>query len=104
VNYQCLNPAAGKLLKKFDELTEKELETKIATGATCFETWRKKSSAERAIIIAKTAAIMHVKVQEFSHTITLEIGRRINEARGEVEFSSNIFACYAKTPSAFSHQ
>jgi succinate-semialdehyde dehydrogenase/glutarate-semialdehyde dehydrogenase len=38
---QSLNPATGKLLKKFDKLTDKELETKIVTAATCFGTWRK---------------------------------------------------------------
>ena len=51
MSYQSLNPATGKLLKKFDELTDKELETKIATAATCFETWRKKTYAERAVIV-----------------------------------------------------
>jgi succinate-semialdehyde dehydrogenase/glutarate-semialdehyde dehydrogenase len=33
-----VNPADGKLLKKFDELTDKQLETKLAAAATCFET------------------------------------------------------------------
>ena len=32
MTYQSLNPATGKLLKKFEELTDKELETKIATA------------------------------------------------------------------------
>ena len=36
MSYQSLNPATGKLLKKFDELTDKELETKIATAADLF--------------------------------------------------------------------
>ena len=80
MTYQSLNPATGKLLKKFDELTDKELETKIAAAATCFETWRKKTYAERAVIVAKAAAIMHVKADEFAHTMTLEMGKRINEA------------------------
>ena len=40
MTYQSLNPATGKLLKKFEELTDKELETKIAAAAACFETWR----------------------------------------------------------------
>jgi hypothetical protein len=30
MTYQSLNPATGELLKKFDELTDTELETKIA--------------------------------------------------------------------------
>jgi succinate-semialdehyde dehydrogenase/glutarate-semialdehyde dehydrogenase len=101
MSYQSLNPATGKLLKKFDELTDKELETKIAAATTCFETWRKKTYAERAVVVAKAAAILHAKADEFAHTMTLEMGKRIGEARGEVEFSSNILAYYAKNAERF---
>jgi succinate-semialdehyde dehydrogenase / glutarate-semialdehyde dehydrogenase len=101
MTYQSLNPATGKLLKKFEELTDKELETKIAAAATCFKTWRHKSYAERAVIVAKAAAIMAAKVDEFAHTMTLEMGKRINEARGEVEFSAQILAYYAKNAERF---
>ena len=53
------------------------------------------------MIVAKAAAIMHAKVDEFAHTMTLEMGKRISEARGEVEFSSNILAYYAKNAERF---
>src|ERR1700689_4046312 len=101
MSYQSLNPATGKLLKKFEELTDKELETKIATAATCFETWRKKTYAERAVGVAKAATIMRAKAAEFARTMTLEMGKRISEARGEVEFSANILAYYAKNAERF---
>src|SRR3984957_14838765 len=101
MTYQSLNPGTGKLLKKFEELTDKELEAKIAAATTCFETWRRKTYAQRAAIVAKAAAIMHSKANEFAHTMTLEMGKRINEARGEVEFSSNILAYYAKNAERF---
>ncbi len=101
MTYQSLNPATGKLLKNFKELTDKELETKLATAAKCFETWKHKTYAERAVIVAKAAAILHAKADEFAHTMTLEMGKRISEARGEVEFSSNILAYYAKNAERF---
>jgi succinate-semialdehyde dehydrogenase/glutarate-semialdehyde dehydrogenase len=101
MTYQSLNPATGKLLKKFEELTDKELETRIAAAAACFETWRHKTYAERAVIVAKAAAIMTAKADEFAHTMTLEMGKRINEARGEVEFSARILAYYAKNAERF---
>ena len=56
MTYQSLNPATGKLLKKFDELTDKQLESKLATAAKCFETWQHKTYAERAVIVAKAAS------------------------------------------------
>jgi len=83
MTYQSLNPATGKLLKKFVELTDKGLETKIATAAKCFETWKHKSYAERAAVVANAAALLHKKTDEFAHIMTLEMGKRISEARGE---------------------
>ena len=99
--YQSVNPADGKLLKKFEELTDKELATKLATAAGCFEAWRHKTYAERAVIVAKAATIMHERADAFARTMTLEMGKRINEARGEVEFSAKILAYYAENAERF---
>ncbi|MGD0865040.1 MAG: NAD-dependent succinate-semialdehyde dehydrogenase [Rhizomicrobium sp.] len=99
--YQSVNPADGKTLKKFDELSDKQLEAKLAAAQSCFETWRNKTYAERAVIVAKASALMHSKVDEFAHIMTLEMGKRISEARGEVEFSANILGYYAKNAERF---
>jgi succinate-semialdehyde dehydrogenase/glutarate-semialdehyde dehydrogenase len=101
MGYQSVNPANGKVLKTFKELTDKELENKIAAAATCYETWRRKTYAERAKIVSKAAALMDAKVEELAHVMTLEMGKRINEARGEVEFSASILAYYAKNAERF---
>jgi succinate-semialdehyde dehydrogenase / glutarate-semialdehyde dehydrogenase len=99
--YQSLNPATGKLLQKFDELTNKQLEEKLATAEKCFNTWKLKTYAERAVVVAKAAVLMHNRVDELAHTMTLEMGKRIAEAKGEVEFSATILAYYAKNAERF---
>jgi succinate-semialdehyde dehydrogenase / glutarate-semialdehyde dehydrogenase len=101
VTYQSVNPYDGKTLKTFKELTDKEFEAKIAAAQACFETWRHKPYAERAAILAKAAAILHERADEFARIMTLEMGKRISEARGEVEFSSRILAYYAKNAERF---
>jgi succinate-semialdehyde dehydrogenase/glutarate-semialdehyde dehydrogenase len=101
MTYQSVNPANGKLLRKFEELTDKELEARLAAAETCFNAWKHKSYADRAVIVAKAAALLHERADEFAHTMTLEMGKRITEARGEVEFSSNILAYYAKNAERF---
>lgn len=78
--YQSVNPYDGKLLKTFDELTDKQLETAIAAADTCFETWRHMTFAERAAIATKAAAIMRARVNEFARPITLEMGKLIKQA------------------------
>ncbi len=99
--YQSVNPSNGKIVKTFATLTDRELEERLSAAARCFETWRHTSYAERSAIVAKAAAILHAKADEFARTMTLEMGKRINEARGEVEFSSNILAYYAKNAERF---
>jgi succinate-semialdehyde dehydrogenase/glutarate-semialdehyde dehydrogenase len=101
MTYQSLNPFDGELIKSFEVLGEPQLETKIAAAQTCFETWRHRSYAERAVIIAKAGEILHSRAGEFAHIMTLEMGKRISEARGEVEFSARILAYYAKNAERF---
>ena len=99
--YQSVNPFDGKIVKTFETLTDKELEKKLAVAAACYATWRHKTYAERAVIVAKAAAILHKKAEAFAHTMTLEMGKRISEARGEVQFSSEILSYYAKNAERF---
>jgi len=99
--YQSVNPFTGKTVKTFEEMSHKQLKAAIDTAATCYETWKNKTYAERAKIVAKAAAILHERTDEFAKLATLEMGKRINEARGEVEFSSNILSYYAKNAEKF---
>jgi len=101
MTYQSVNPYNNDIVKKFTEITDSQFETKIATAATCYETWRHKTYAERAVIIAKAAELLHEQAAKFAHIMTLEMGKRISEARGEVEFSSRILAYYAKNAERF---
>jgi succinate-semialdehyde dehydrogenase/glutarate-semialdehyde dehydrogenase len=101
MTYQSVNPFNGKILKKFEEITDAQFETKLAAAAACYEIWRHKTYAERAIIVAKAADLVHERADELAHIMTLEMGKRIGEARGEVEFSSNILAYYAKNAARF---
>ena len=99
--YQSLNPATGTLLMSFPDLTDAELETKLAAAEACYRTWRLTSYAERAAILQRASVLLHEQAETFAHTMTLEMGKKIGEARGEVEFSASILAYYAKNAERF---
>src|SRR5450631_2582661 len=101
MTYQSVNPYDGKVSKTFPQLTDSQLESAIATAATCYESWRRWPFAERAAVVERAAATLHERADEFARYATLEMGKRISEARGEVEFSSNILAYYAKNAERF---
>lgn len=101
MSYQSINPFDGKTLKTFETLSEGQLETRLAAAAACFKTWKHKSYKERAVIVARAAELMRAHVDDFARLATLEMGKRIDEARGEVNFSSNILDYYAKNAEKF---
>ena len=38
MTYQSINPYNGEVLKSFDDISDRQLETSLATASTCFET------------------------------------------------------------------
>jgi len=53
------------------------------------------------VILNKAAALLHAHVDDFAKLETLEMGKRTNEARGEVKFSGDILAYYAQHAESF---
>ena len=99
--YRSVNPNNGEVLKSFDPMSPAQLEDAMARAQACFHTWKHKSYAERAVIVNKAAAALHADVDDFARLETLEMGKRINEARGEVKFSGDILAYYAEHAAHF---
>jgi len=101
MEYQSVNPFDNKVAKTFEEVTDQDLEAKVKAATACFEIWKHKSYAERATIVSKAAKLLHEQAAAFAHIMTLEMGKRISEAKGEVEFSAQILAYYAKNAEGF---
>ncbi|WP_114968734.1 NAD-dependent succinate-semialdehyde dehydrogenase [Rhodoferax ferrireducens] len=101
MTYQSVNPNDGKVMKSFEHLSNPQLEQSLATAEACFQTWKQTSYADRAAILNKAAALMLAHVHDFARLATLEMGKRINEARGEVKFSAAILAYYAQHAETF---
>jgi succinate-semialdehyde dehydrogenase/glutarate-semialdehyde dehydrogenase len=101
MTYQSVNPFDNKPSRSFEEISDVGLEEKIAVATGCFATWKLKSYDERAKVVREAATILHTRAEEFAEIMTLEMGKRISEARGEVEFSAQILAYYAKNAERF---
>ena len=101
MSYQSVNPNDGKVLKSFEHLSGAQLERSLAAADACFHTWKRTRYADRAAILHKAAKLMADHVDDFARLATLEMGKRIDEARGEVRFSADILAYYAHHAEAF---
>ena len=101
MSYQTINPNDGNVLKSFEHISNAQLDDALAAAQACFQSWKQMSYADRAVILNRAAALMHAHVDDFARLETLEMGKRIEEARGEVKFSADILAYYAEHAEAF---
>jgi succinate-semialdehyde dehydrogenase/glutarate-semialdehyde dehydrogenase len=101
MSYQTVNPFDNKLVKSFEEITDQQLEAKLALATACYATWKTKTYAERAKVVLRAAKLLHEQATHFAQITTLEMGKRISEAKGEVEFSSQILIYYAQNAERF---
>lgn len=100
--YQSINPFNGKTLASFDEHGRDELENKLQAAQRCFDDdWRQRSYAERAIVVKRAAALMRQRADELAKLITLEMGKLIAQAAGEVALSAAILDYYADNAEQF---
>ena len=100
--YETTNPYTGKVVKTFDEISDKDLEAKLKQANDCFENdWRNRSFAARKAILTKAATLMREQQQHFAELITLEMGKLIKQSLGEVGLCADILAYYAEHAEKF---
>ena len=92
---QTTNPATNKVIKSFEEMTDTAVDKAVGQGAKAFETWKKSSFQQRKTLLHKVADLLRSKKEVFAQMITLEMGKLIAQAEGEILLSADIFDYYA---------
>jgi succinate-semialdehyde dehydrogenase/glutarate-semialdehyde dehydrogenase len=98
---QSTNPATNEVVKTFEEMSETAIEQSIAKSEETFATWKKTPFSKRAEILHNVAGLLRKKKKELAQMITLEMGKLVAEAEGEIKLSAEIFDYYANNAEAF---
>src|SRR5688572_14694365 len=93
--YKTVNPATGETLRVFPEATSAEVSDAIERAHKEFLRWRETPVASRAKIMARVAELYRERNDELAKIISLEMGKPLAQARGEVSFVADIFDYYA---------
>ena len=98
---KTVNPATNKVEKTFTEMKDEDVDKAIAQSAATFEEWKKTDYKQRAEILHKVAGLLRKKKKELAKMITLEMGKLVAQAEGEIKLSAEIFDYYAKHAEGF---
>ncbi len=96
-----INPATGQVLKKFEPLTQQQIEKKIEKAAATFAEYRKVPFAERARLMVRAGDILEREKQEFARLMTLEMGKTIASAVAEAAKCASACRYYAENAERF---
>jgi succinate-semialdehyde dehydrogenase/glutarate-semialdehyde dehydrogenase len=96
-----INPATGETFARFEELTDGELEARLARAAERFRTWRRLPVTHRAALMARAAEVLEAQKERLGRTMTLEMGKTLKAAIGEVEKCAWVCRYYAENGERF---
>jgi succinate-semialdehyde dehydrogenase/glutarate-semialdehyde dehydrogenase len=92
--YAVTDPATGELIEELPNATDEEVQAAIDRVHRGYSSWRRRPVAERARIVLRAAEIFAERADELAAIMTREMGKRVNEGRGEVAVVVDIFNYY----------
>ncbi|HLL12573.1 MAG TPA: aldehyde dehydrogenase family protein, partial [Rubrivivax sp.] len=81
-----LNPATNQVIGKLPHATTEDLDLALQSAQRAFESWKKTSPLDRSKVLRKVAELSRERSQDIARGITMDQGKPLAEAVGEVMF------------------
>ncbi|MDG5489027.1 NAD-dependent succinate-semialdehyde dehydrogenase [Sphingomonas sp. BGYR3] len=90
------DPATGRIIGRVPDLGEAETDRAIAAAAHAMAEWRQWTAAERARVIRRIFDLMMQHQDALGELMTLEQGKPLAEAKGEIAYAASFFEWFAE--------
>jgi len=100
--YAVVDPATGDVVQEYPTATDEQMEQALSAAAKAYREWSRKSTlAERAALTKQVAKLHTERREELAKIIQREMGKPLDQALGEVDFSAAIYEYYADNAEKF---
>lgn len=90
------NPATGELLGTVPECGATETRRTIEAAEAAWPAWRAKTAKERSVILRRWFDLMIANTEDLARLLTLEQGKSLAEARGEIAYGASFIEWFAE--------
>ncbi|VTU45639.1 Alpha-ketoglutaric semialdehyde dehydrogenase (plasmid) [Variovorax sp. SRS16] len=90
------DPATGRVIGRLPHATTADLDRALAAAERAFDPWRLSSALERGGILRRVAELTRARADEIARNITLDMGKPLKEAQGEVTRCAEILEWHAE--------
>jgi succinate-semialdehyde dehydrogenase / glutarate-semialdehyde dehydrogenase len=96
--YQSINPFNNELIKTFTNHTDAEVESALAQAYALYQSaWAQPENiGDRQALLRRLADVMTLHQEKIARIITLDMGKRLAESRGEIACCIEIVQYYAQ--------
>lgn len=95
-DYAVINPATGETLKEYPTISDEDLTAAIERAERAHREWSRGTTVEeRAALVRRVGEIYTEQRERLGEIIVREMGKPIEQAVGEVDFSAAIYDYYA---------
>lgn len=99
--YAVVDPATGAVVKEYAVATDTDIDATLATAHEAYREWSTTGLADRAAVVARIGELHAERAGALGAIISREMGKPLDQAVGEVEFSAEIYAYYARNAATF---
>ncbi|MCP5197196.1 MAG: NADP-dependent succinate-semialdehyde dehydrogenase [Gammaproteobacteria bacterium] len=90
------NPATGEMLGSVPKLSAIEVRQAIAAAQDAFAHWRARTAKERSTLLRRWFNLMLDHQEDLATLMTLEQGKPLTEARGEIAYAASFIEWFAE--------
>jgi succinate-semialdehyde dehydrogenase/glutarate-semialdehyde dehydrogenase len=95
-----VNPATGKPIKTYDEMTPEAAGAAVAQAHETWRSWRTTDFSARASLMKKAAAILRERRQDLAQLMTAEMGKTLKQGVAEADKCAWVCDYYAENAAA----
>ncbi|OYD09066.1 NAD-dependent succinate-semialdehyde dehydrogenase [Paludifilum halophilum] len=94
--FEVLNPATGEVVGETADASEEDVKEAVEAAHRAFPEWSARPAKERAEVLHRVYESMLKHRDELAECMTLEQGKPLAEARGEVQYAADFIEWYAE--------
>lgn len=98
---ETVNPATGKPIAKYHNMNVEEINDKVKKSRLALKSWKSLDISERCSLSRNLGRVMRKNKDEYSRTITEEMGKPIRQAIAEIEKCAWLCDYYSETAESF---
>ena len=90
------NPATGEEIARVPKMGKAEADRAVAAASAALKSWKSKSAKERSQLMRRWYDLLIANQEDLGIILTMEQGKPLAEAKGEIVYGANYFEWYAE--------